>query len=202
MKSSIGLSLSPPAVSPEIDQERAERAVRELLSALGEDPDRDGLRDTPRRVAAMYRDLFSGRSQDLGDILARTFEEPSGDLVLVRDIEFASTCEHHLLPFIGAAHVAYVPGERVVGLSKLARLVDACARRPQVQERMTHEIADAITRHLDPAGALVAVRAEHLCMRLRGVRKPGTSTWTLAARGTLRTDPAARAETLALIREG
>lgn len=201
MKKSVGISLSIPTPRPEVDAERAARAVRELLLALGEDPSREGLEDTPRRVAEMYRALFAGRFEDPAEILSRTFAEPSGELVLVRDIEVASTCEHHLLPFVGTAHVAYVPGERVVGLSKLVRLVDAFARRPQVQERMTQQIADAMDEHLGAAGVLVAVRAEHFCMRLRGVRKAGSSTWTVASRGSLRDDDRARAEALALIRQ-
>ena len=190
----------PPPVN-RFDGDRAERAVRELLLALGEDPDRDGLRDTPRRVAEMYRNLFAGRGEDPGRHLSRTFAESFDELVVVRDIAFASTCEHHLLPFIGHAHIAYLPGARVVGLSKLARMVDGFAARPQVQERLTRQVADALVEHLDPRAALVAVRAEHSCMAVRGVRKVGATTWTMAARGAFRDDPSARCEALSLIRD-
>lgn len=185
-----------------VDHARAARAVRELLLALGEDPDREGLRDTPQRVAGMFAELFAGRWQDPSGILATAFSERFGELVLVRGIELTSTCEHHLLPIVGHAHVAYLPGGQVVGLSKLARLVDAFARRPQVQERLTREIADALAEHLDATGVLVAIEAEHFCMRLRGVRKSGATTWTVAARGALRDDASARAEAMALIRRG
>lgn len=188
-----------PSVS-EVDHDRAARAIRELLSALGENPDREGLRDTPRRVAALFATLVSGRHQGAEDILSRTFEESFGELVLIRDIELSSTCEHHLLPFVGAAHIAYLPGVHVVGLSKLARLVDAFAHRLQVQERLTRQVADAVMEHLAPAGVLVAVQAEHFCMRLRGVRKSRATTWTIAARGALRDDRRARDEAMALIR--
>lgn len=185
-----------PADQP-IDLQRIEHAVREILIAIGEDPDRDGLLETPTRVARAYRDLFAGLRQDPAEYLARTFEQPTRDLVLVRDIQFASVCEHHLLPFVGRAHVAYLPaGDRVVGLSKLARTVEVFAKRPQVQERLTAQVADAITEHLEPRGVLVMVEAEHTCMSMRGVAKPGSLTLTTAARGIYEQDPAARSEVL------
>lgn len=182
-----------------IDMARAEAAVRELLLALGEDPDRDGLVETPRRVARMYRELFSGLAADPGPHLRRTFDESHEEIVIVRDIDFSSLCEHHLLPFLGKAHVAYLPRQKVVGLSKLARTVDVFARRPQVQERMTAQIADALMENLDPHGALVVLEAEHLCMRVRGVEKPNALTVTSAVRGTFKTSPASRAEAMALL---
>lgn len=200
MSTPIIAAAVPPAEGHEIDHHRATRAVRELLVALGENPDREGLRDTPRRVASMFAELFAGRAQDPSEILSRTFAEDFGELVLLRGIELTSVCEHHLLPVVGQAHVAYVAGDRVVGLSKLARLVDAFARRPTVQERLTREIADALMQHLNPAGALVAVEAEHYCMRMRGVRKAGATTWTVAARGTMRDDRGLRTDTLSLMR--
>lgn len=185
---------------PPFDRERAERAVRELLIAVGEDPDREGLLDTPARVARAYQELFAGLREDSGVHLARTFEQESEDLVTLGDIEFSSFCEHHLLPVFGRAHVAYLPSNRrVVGLSKLARTVEVYARRPQLQERMTAQIADALMEHLDPRGALVVVEAEHMCMRMRGVRKQSPVMRTVAARGVLESDPRMRLETLALL---
>jgi len=183
----------------EINLPRAEAAVRELLAALGEDPQREGLRETPRRVAKMYVELFSGLRSDPGEHLRRTFDERYDEIVALRDIQFASLCEHHLLPFLGKAHVAYLPGDRVVGLSKLARTVEAFARRPQVQERMTSQIADALMEHLDARGAAVVIEAEHLCMKARGVNQPGSRMVTSALRGRFRSDAAARAEVLGLI---
>jgi GTP cyclohydrolase IA len=184
-----------------VDLARCEAAIRELLLAIGEDPDRDGLRDTPARVAKSYAELFSGLAQTPADVLTTTFELDHEELVLVRDIAVYSVCEHHLLPFHGVAHVGYIPGRegRVTGLSKLARLVDVFARRPQVQERMTGQIADALVAHLAPQGALVIVECEHLCMSMRGVRRPGTVTVTSAVRGKMR-DPATRAEAMSLVR--
>lgn len=182
-----------------IDLERAEVAVRNLLMALGEDPDREGLTDTPRRVAKMYRELFSGVSADPAVHLKRVFHEQYDEVVLLRDIDFHSLCEHHLLPFHGKAHVAYLPDGKVVGLSKLARTVDAFARRPQVQERMTCQIADALMEHLAPKGVVVVVEAEHLCMKMRGVQKPNGSMVTSAVRGTFKESAAARAEVMSLI---
>jgi len=181
------------------DVARAEAAVRELLLAVGEDPERDGLQDTPARVARAYREIFAGLRQDPADVLSTTFDIGHEEMVLVRDIEVYSTCEHHLVPFHGVAHVGYIPRDgRVTGLSKLARLVDVYAKRPQVQERLTSQVADALVKHLDPLGVVVAVECEHLCMSMRGVRKPGARTVTSAVRGQMR-DPATRAEAMSLI---
>lgn len=184
---------------PPYDAERAEAAIRELLLAVGEDPDREGLRDTPARVARAYREIFAGLRQDPHDVLSATFDIGHEEMVLVKDIEVYSTCEHHLVPFHGVAHIGYIPGQsgKVTGLSKLARLVDVYARRPQVQERMTGEIADAMVEVLQPRGVLVVVECEHLCMSMRGVRKPGSRTVTSAVRGQMR-DPATRAEAMSL----
>ena len=186
-----------------IDQERVERAVREILLAIGEDPDRDGLSQTPARVARSYVEIFAGMRQNPEDVLTTTFEIGHEELILVRDIEVYSTCEHHLVPFHGVAHVGYIPGRdgRVTGLSKLARLVDVYARRPQVQERMTSQIADAMVEHLKPLGVLVVVECEHLCMSMRGVRRPGSRTVTSAVRGQMR-NPATRAEAMGLVLGG
>ncbi|WP_328390200.1 GTP cyclohydrolase I FolE [Nocardia sp. NBC_00416] len=183
------------------DQARAESAIRELLLAVGENPDRPGLRDTPARVARAYREMFAGLYVEPDAVLNTTFDEEHQELVLVRDIPMYSTCEHHLVSFHGVAHVGYIPGPhgRVTGLSKLARLVDLYAKRPQVQERLTSQIADAIMRKLDPRGAIVVVEAEHLCMAMRGIRKPGASTTTSAVRGLLQTNSASRSEALDLI---
>ncbi len=183
-----------------VDLPRAEAAVRELLHAVGEDPDRDGLRDTPARVARSYAELLAGMDQDPREILSATFDVGHEELVLVKDIEVWSLCEHHLLPFIGFAHVGYIPRENghVTGLSKIARLVDVYARRPQVQERLTTQIADALTESLEPRGVIVVIEAEHLCMSMRGVRKGGAKTITSAVRGQLR-DVATRAEAMGLI---
>jgi GTP cyclohydrolase I len=181
--------------------DRAERAVRDLLSALGEDPDREGLRDTPGRVARMYRELFAGMATDPALPLQRVFHEQYDEIVLLRDISFYSLCEHHLLPFHGVAHVAYLPDGKVVGLSKLARTVDAFARRPQVQERMTSQIADALMEHLSPKGVAVVVEAAHLCMKMRGVQKPNGTMVTSALRGAFKENAAARAEVMDLIRD-
>ena len=183
-----------------VDQARIEAAVREILAAIGEDPDRDGLRETPARVARSYAELFSGLAEDPQELLATTFDIGHSELVLVKDIPFYSMCEHHLVPFWGQAHVGYIPGEdgRVTGLSKLARLVDLYAKRPQVQERLTTQIVEALESSLSPAGAIVVISGEHLCMSMRGVRKPGTKTVTSAVRGQLR-DPATRAEAMSLI---
>jgi len=183
-----------------IDVQRAEAAVRELLVAIGEDPDRGGLRDTPARVARSYAEIFSGLDMSPSDVLTTMFEIGHDELVLVRDIDVYSMCEHHLVPFHGVAHIGYVPSDdgRVTGLSKLARLVDVFARRPQVQERMTTQIADALVEHLQPRGVLVVIDCEHLCMAMRGVRRPGARTITSAVRGQL-LDPATRAEAMALL---
>lgn len=187
------------AVAP-FDEERAARAVRELLIAVGEDPDREGLRETPARVARAYREIFAGLTMDARDVLTTTFDLGHEEMVLVKDIEVYSTCEHHLVPFHGVAHVGYIPGAdgRITGLSKLARLVDVYARRPQVQERLTSQVADALVAELDPKGVLVVVECEHLCMSMRGVRKPGSRTVTSAVRGQMR-DVATRAEAMSLV---
>ncbi len=187
------------AVRP-YDAARVEAAVRELLAAVGEDPDREGLRDTPARVARAYAETFIGLHLDPSDVLSTTFDLGHEEMVLVKDIEVYSTCEHHLVPFHGVAHVGYIPNVdgRITGLSKLARVVDLYARRPQVQERLTTQVADAVVEHLQPRGAIVVVECEHLCMSMRGVRKPGARTVTSAVRGQMR-DVATRAEAMSLI---
>ncbi|GAB3962827.1 GTP cyclohydrolase I FolE [Streptomyces sparsus] len=184
----------------EYDEKRAENAVRELLIAVGEDPDREGLRETPARVSRAYRELFAGLRQRPEDVLTTTFDLGHDEMVLVKDIEVVSTCEHHLLPFHGVAHVGYIPATsgKITGLSKLARLVEVFARRPQVQERLTTQIADSLTRILEPRGVIVVIECEHMCMSLRGVRKPGAKTTTSAVRGQLR-DATTRSEALSLI---
>ncbi|HET7074979.1 MAG TPA: GTP cyclohydrolase I FolE [Mycobacterium sp.] len=183
------------------DQQRAEAAVRELLLAIGEDPERDGLQDTPARVARAYREMFAGLYTDPDTVLNTMFDEEHDELVIVKEIPLYSTCEHHLVSFHGVAHVGYIPGDegRVTGLSKIARLVDLYAKRPQVQERLTSQIADALVKKLDPRGAIVVIEAEHLCMAMRGVRKPGAVTTTSAVRGLFKTNAASRAEALDLI---
>jgi GTP cyclohydrolase IA len=185
-----------------VDVERVKAAVSELLAAIGEDTERDGLVSTPTRVAAMYEELFCGLHDDPARHLEVTFAAEHDEMVMVRDIPFASLCEHHLVPFLGKAHVAYIPAEdgRITGLSKLARLVDGFARRLQVQERMTTEIADAIEKVLSPRGVLVVIEAEHLCISMRGVKKPGTVTVTSSVRGLFRSDVATRAEAMQFIR--
>jgi GTP cyclohydrolase I len=184
-----------------VDTARVARAVSEILAAIGEDPEREGLLSTPERVAAMYEELFSGIADDPARHLTVTFAAEHDEMVMVREIPFASVCEHHMVPFIGRAHVAYIPNEdgRITGISKLARLVDGFARRLQVQERMTTQIADAIEGALAPRGVLVVVEAEHLCMSMRGVKKPGTVTVTSSVRGLFRNDPATRAEAMQFI---
>jgi GTP cyclohydrolase I len=186
---------------PEFDQVRAEAAVRELLIAIGENPERQGLVDTPARVARAYREMFAGLYVDPDDVLNTTFDEEHDELVLVKDIPMYSTCEHHLVSFHGVAHVGYIPGVdgRITGLSKLARVVDLYAKRPQVQERLTGQVADAMMRKLDPRGVIVVVEAEHLCMAMRGVRKPGATTTTSAVRGQFKSDSTLRSEALDLI---
>ncbi len=183
------------------NQERAEAAVRELLYAIGEDPERDGLRDTPARVARAYREMFAGLYTEPESVLNTMFDEDHDEMVIVKEIPLYSTCEHHLVSFHGVAHVGYIPGKdgRVTGLSKIARLVDLYAKRPQVQERLTSQIADALMNKLDPRGVIVVVEAEHLCMAMRGVRKPGAVTTTSAVRGQFKTSAASRAEALDLI---
>ncbi|WP_031064031.1 GTP cyclohydrolase I FolE [Streptomyces sp. NRRL WC-3742] len=182
------------------DQKRAENAVRELLLAVGEDPDREGLLETPARVARAYKEIFAGLWQEPEDVLTTTFDLGHDEMVLVKDIELTSVCEHHLVPFRGVAHVGYIPSEagKITGLSKLARLVDVYARRPQVQERLTSQVADALMRILEPRGAIVVVECEHMCMSMRGIRKPGAKTITSCVRGQLR-DAATRAEAMSLI---
>ncbi|MDQ2755121.1 MAG: GTP cyclohydrolase I FolE [Actinomycetota bacterium] len=184
------------------DAPRAEAAVRELLLACGEDPERAGLRETPARVARAYREMFDGLYTNPDDVLSANFDESHDELVLVKDIPMYSTCEHHLVSFHGVAHVGYIPGEhgRVTGLSKLARVVDLYAKRPQVQERLTGQVADAMVRRLDPRGVIVVIEAVHLCMAMRGIRKPGATTTTSAVRGVLKSSAVSRAEALQLIR--
>ncbi|MGP3958345.1 GTP cyclohydrolase I FolE [Nonomuraea sp. 3N208] len=185
----------------DVDLGRIEKAVREILYAIGEDPDRDGLLETPARVARAMAEQYSGLGQTPEGVLTKVFDVDHDEMILVKDIEVYSTCEHHLVPFHGLAHVGYIPNEKgqVTGLSKLARLVDVYARRPQVQERMTSQIADALMRVLEPRGVIVVVEAEHLCMTMRGVRKPGARTVTSAVRGDFRTSDKTRAEAMALI---
>jgi GTP cyclohydrolase IA len=193
-------SAKPTAIAP-FDSERAEAAIREMLLAIGEDPDREGLVNTPARVARAYRESFEGLQQDPTEVLTTIFDEGHDEMVLVRDISFASFCEHHLLPFMGTASVGYIPNDsgEITGLSKLGRLVEVFARRPQVQERLTTQIADALEKNLNPRGVIVVVQAEHLCMSIRGVRKPGALTVTSAVRGQFRTSVATRSEAMSLI---
>ncbi len=192
---------SKPGAKAPFDSARAEAAIRELLIAIGEDPEREGLKNTPGRVARAYKESFEGLQQDPSEVLTTIFDEGHDEMVLVRDISFASFCEHHLLPFMGTASVGYIPNEsgQITGLSKLARLVEVYARRPQVQERLTTQIADALESCLSPKGVIVVVQAEHLCMSIRGVRKPGSLTVTSAVRGQFRTSVATRSEALSLI---
>ncbi|MEK9580829.1 MAG: GTP cyclohydrolase I FolE [Acidimicrobiaceae bacterium] len=190
--------------APEIDQERIAAAVREILFAIGEDPDRDGLLDTPNRVARMYAEICAGLHQEPSEHLATMFEADHDEMVMVRDIPMYSLCEHHLIPFIGKAHVAYIPNRsgNVIGLSKVARLVDGFAKRPQVQERLTRQVADALEEHLQPRGVLVVVEAEHLCMSMRGVRKAGSSTVTSSVTGIFRANVATRTEAMRFLGQG
>jgi len=194
-------SLTGRAVEEVVDLARIEKAVREILIAVGEDPDRDGLVRTPGRVARAYAELFAGLRVDPRDVLRTTFEADHEELVIVRDIEVFSLCEHHLLPFKGVAHLGYIPGEhgRITGLSKLARLVEVYARRPQVQERLTSQIADQLAEQLDARGVIVVLECEHMCMEMRGIRKAGSRTLTSAVRGVLKTDSKSRQEALTLI---
>ncbi|QVQ55024.1 GTP cyclohydrolase I FolE [Spiractinospora alimapuensis] len=184
-----------------MDLPRVERAVREILFAIGENPDRDGLKDTPARVARAYAEQFAGLNQSPGDVLATVFDAGHDEMVLVKDIAVYSSCEHHLVPFFGVAHVGYIPNAQgqITGLSKLARLVDIFARRPQVQERLTTQVADALMQHLEPRGVIMVIEAEHLCMAMRGVRKPGAKTVTSAVRGDFRQMGRTRAEAMSLI---
>ncbi len=182
------------------DHDAVRKAIYDLLVAIGENPDREGLKDTPDRVARAYRELFAGMWEEPEDVLTTTFDLGHDEMVLLKDIEVRSICEHHMVPFTGVAHVGYIPSAdgRITGLSKLARLVDVFARRPQVQERMTTQIADALVRLLDARGVIVVIQCEHLCMSMRGIRKPGATTTTSAVRGQLR-DPTTRAEAMSLI---
>jgi GTP cyclohydrolase I len=184
------------------DHAKIERAVRMILEAIGEDPDRPGIAETPARVARAYDEIFAGLLIDPADVISVTFDEAHDEMVMMRDIPFHSMCEHHLVPFMGEAHVAYLPGKdgRITGLSKLARLVDVCAKRPGLQERMTTQIADALERALEPRGVLVVLEARHLCMEMRGIRKPGASTVTSTVRGIFRENEKTRAEAMALLR--
>jgi GTP cyclohydrolase I len=186
------------------DASKVEEGVRLILEGIGEDPGRDGLKETPRRVADMYREVFAGLHQEPDAVVDAVFDVSHDEMIMVRDIDVESLCEHHLLPFAGKAHVAYVPGGdgRITGLSKLARLVDVLAKRPQVQERLTTQIADVLERSLKPRGVFVVIEAEHLCMSMRGVKKPGSITVTSAVRGVFRSDPRTRAEAMSLIRDG
>lgn len=188
-----------PSPKFEVDKSRIEKAVREILAAVGEDPDREGLLETPARVARMYTELFSGLHQDPARHLKKVFTESYDELVLVRDISFNSMCEHHLLPFLGVAHIGYIPRGSVVGLSKLARIVEEVSRKPQVQERMTETIANLLDDELKPKGVIVVLEAEHSCMSIRGVRKPGSLTVTSAVRGLFRKNESSRAEAMSLI---
>ncbi|MDD5806456.1 MAG: GTP cyclohydrolase I FolE [Eggerthellales bacterium] len=183
-----------------VDQKKAETAVRMLLEAIGEDPDREGLRETPQRVARMYQEICGGYDQDAKDHLSTVFEDRNSTMVVERDIPFYSLCEHHMLPFMGRVHIGYIPNGQVTGLSKLARTVEVFARRLQIQERMTGQIADAIMESMNAAGAIVVVEAEHLCMSMRGVRKPGATTTTVVKRGEFVTNPAAEDEFFRLLR--
>ncbi len=191
-----GDSSRPPAA---VDHARIRAAVREILLAVGEDPDREGLADTPDRVARMYAELFSGLRKDPREVLRKTFTQKYDEMVVQRDIHFESICEHHLLPFLGKAHVAYIPNGKIVGLSKLARVVEIVSRRPQVQERMTEEVADLLMQELEPRGVAVVLEASHTCMTIRGVRKAGSICTTSAMRGAFKSNPSTRAELMALI---
>ena len=198
----LSTNARPGADGAAVDHARIESAVREILLAVGEDPDREGLRDTPARVARMYAEMFAGLRQDPRLLLQKTFTQKYDEMVVVKDIEFASVCEHHLLPFLGKAHVAYLPNGKIVGLSKLARVVEALARRPQVQERMTEELADLLLAELDPRWVGVIVEASHTCMTIRGVRKPGSVCTTSAMRGAFRDNALTRGELLSLVYGG
>lgn len=195
--------VAPNAPAKTVDQPRIQRAVREILVAIGEDPDREGLVDTPKRVAKAYAQIFAGLHESPAEHLQRVFSESTGEVIICRDIEFYTVCEHHLLPFFGRAHIAYIPsGNEVVGLSKLARTVEVFARRPQVQERLTNQIADALDEHLSPKAVAVMLEAEHLCMKMRGVNKQHASMITTAVRGEFRTKPELRMEVIGLMSKG
>jgi GTP cyclohydrolase I len=185
-----------------VDQARIRAAVREILLAVGEDPDRDGLRETPDRVARMYAEMFAGLHKDPAEPLQKTFVESYDEIVLVKDISFESSCEHHLLPFMGKAHIAYLPNGKIVGLSKIPRVVEILSRRPQVQERMTEQLAELLMKELDAKGVAVILEATHTCMTIRGIRKPGSTCTTSAVRGVFRTNQSTRIELMALINNG
>lgn len=204
MTDPISMPERAPEDVPAFDHERAEAAVRELLAAIGEDPEREGLRDTPARVARAYAELTQGLHQTAHDVLTTTFDIGHEEMILVRDIELWSMCEHHLVPFTGVAHVGYIPAVtgKITGLSKLARLVDVYAKRPQVQERLTTQVADSLMEILEARGVIVVIEAEHLCMTMRGVKKAGARTITSAVRGSMLTNQATRAEAMALIHSG
>ena len=184
-----------------VDEAEIKKAVASIISALGEDPDREGLRETPRRVAKMYAEFFSGLDQDPAEVLATDFQETHDEIVILKDISFFSVCEHHFLPFYGVTHIGYVPSGRVVGASKLARALDILARRPQMQERLTRQLVDTVYTTIEPAGVAAIIKAEHLCMTLRGAKKPGTTIVTSASRGSFRTQAATKQEFLSLLRE-
>jgi GTP cyclohydrolase I len=188
--------------APAVDHQRIEAAVREILLAVGEDPEREGLRDTPARVARMYAELFAGLRKNPREVLSKKFTQKYDEMVLVKDIGFESVCEHHLLPFFGKAHIGYLPNGQIVGLSKLARAVEILSRRPQVQERMTEELADLLMQELDARGVGVVLEASHTCMAIRGIRKPGSVCTTSAMRGIFRSNPSTRSEFMALIQPG
>ncbi len=190
------------ALTSEPDAPRIERAVREILEALGENPEREGLRDTPARIARMYAEIFAGLYLDPSTYLQTQFDEGTDEMVILRDIPFYSTCEHHLVPFHGVAHVGYIPDQRVVGLSKLARVVEGFARRPQLQERLTAQIADAVVEGLQPDGVAVVIECEHLCLTMRGVKKPGSKMVTSAVRGLFKRSAVTRGEFLSLVKSG
>ena len=183
-----------------VDQEKIQDAVAGIIKAIGEDPSREGLRETPRRVAEMYEDFFSGLSQDPAEVLATGFEEAHQETVVLRDVPFFSICEHHFLPFYGSAHIGYIPSGRVVGVSKIARALDILAHRPQLQERLTNQLVDTIYHTLEPGGVAAVISAEHMCMTLRGAKKPGSQVVTSASRGSFRTHASTRQEFLSLLR--
>ena len=184
-----------------VDKDKIKRAVRDILEAIGEDPDREGLLDTPDRVARMYEEIFSGLGKDAEEILSKTFEVENNDLVIEKDITYFSMCEHHIIPFYGKAHIAYIPRGRVAGLSKLARTVELYAKKPQLQERLSSEVADAIMKYLDAEGVMVVVEGEHMCMTMRGVKKPGTKTVTTSYRGIFKEDATLRKEVMMLLQK-
>lgn len=191
--------INPPKIM--IDENKIKEAVKMIIEAIGEDPEREGLVETPDRIARMYTEIFSGLEQDAGNYLNKTFEAGESEMVVEKDIQFYSLCEHHFVPFYGKVHIAYIPNGRVVGLSKLARTVEVYAKRPQLQERMTYEIADAVEKYLNPKGVMVIIEAEHMCMTMRGVKKPGSKTVTSSTRGAFKTDKSLRDEVYSMIKQ-